>query len=160
MIYWSKSGKTFIVNNPIEFSKKVLPQYFKHSNWQSFVRQLNSKFGGKECDVWGYGNLISILLSLQLVYGFHKSKCQEIETMLLSEVLINGCNCKTQSTMHTTLQSSIRIFGSLNTQLLQKWTGSTFKDQAKAFSSRWRHKYTFKPSFEAICVYGDGCCSI
>ncbi|ORX99510.1 hypothetical protein K493DRAFT_257201 [Basidiobolus meristosporus CBS 931.73] len=41
LISWSNSGKTFLVHEPTEFSKKVLPIYFKHNNWQSFVRQLN-----------------------------------------------------------------------------------------------------------------------
>ncbi|KAI9029615.1 HSF-type DNA-binding-domain-containing protein [Phycomyces nitens] len=41
MISWSRSGDLFSVANPTLFSKIVLPQYFKHNNWQSFVRQLN-----------------------------------------------------------------------------------------------------------------------
>ncbi|KAK9704131.1 Flocculation suppression protein [Basidiobolus ranarum] len=41
LISWSKTGTTFLVHEPTEFSKKVLPIYFKHNNWQSFVRQLN-----------------------------------------------------------------------------------------------------------------------
>lgn len=45
-ISWSLQGDLFSVPNPTSFSKCVLPQYFKHNNWQSFVRQLNSKSKG------------------------------------------------------------------------------------------------------------------
>lgn len=41
LISWSSHGDLFSVSNPTLFSKCVLPQYFKHNNWQSFVRQLN-----------------------------------------------------------------------------------------------------------------------
>ncbi|KAI8064331.1 HSF-type DNA-binding-domain-containing protein [Gilbertella persicaria] len=41
LISWSSHGDLFSVSNPTAFSKTVLPQYFKHNNWQSFVRQLN-----------------------------------------------------------------------------------------------------------------------
>ncbi|CAO3639058.1 unnamed protein product [Mucor hiemalis] len=41
LISWSEKGDLFSVSNPTAFSKSVLPQYFKHNNWQSFVRQLN-----------------------------------------------------------------------------------------------------------------------
>lgn len=44
LISWSSHGDLFSVSNPNLFSKSVLPQYFKHNNWQSFVRQLNSKY--------------------------------------------------------------------------------------------------------------------
>lgn len=38
---WAEDGKSFYVHDPAEFSKKVLPSYFKHTNFLSFVRQLN-----------------------------------------------------------------------------------------------------------------------
>ncbi|KAI7850549.1 HSF-type DNA-binding-domain-containing protein [Circinella umbellata] len=41
LITWSDNGDVFRVFNPTAFSKNVLPRYFKHNNWQSFVRQLN-----------------------------------------------------------------------------------------------------------------------
>ncbi|KAI7884574.1 hypothetical protein K492DRAFT_173825 [Lichtheimia hyalospora FSU 10163] len=41
LISWSENGELFSVSNPTSFSKVVLPQYFKHNNWQSFDRQLN-----------------------------------------------------------------------------------------------------------------------
>jgi hypothetical protein len=43
LICWSSTGDYFSVYNSALFSKEILPQYFKHNNWQSFVRQLNSK---------------------------------------------------------------------------------------------------------------------
>ncbi|KAI9315598.1 heat shock transcription factor, partial [Dichotomocladium elegans] len=41
LIHWSPEGKSFIVTDSATFARKVLPMYFKHSAFQSFVRQLN-----------------------------------------------------------------------------------------------------------------------
>lgn len=43
LICWSGTDDQFTVFNKNDFSKTVLPRYFKHGNWASFVRQLNSK---------------------------------------------------------------------------------------------------------------------
>ncbi|ODQ55704.1 hypothetical protein SAICODRAFT_87826 [Saitoella complicata NRRL Y-17804] len=40
LISWTTSGETFVVKEVTEFSK-CLSHFFKHNNWQSFVRQLN-----------------------------------------------------------------------------------------------------------------------
>lgn len=40
-ISWMKNGKAFQVEDREKFMKFVLPKYFKHNNFASFVRQLN-----------------------------------------------------------------------------------------------------------------------
>ena len=38
---WSDDGATFTVKDPEKFEKTIIPQFFKHSKFSSFVRQLN-----------------------------------------------------------------------------------------------------------------------
>ncbi|KAL7519430.1 hypothetical protein ACHAWX_004190 [Stephanocyclus meneghinianus] len=38
---WSENGDSFIIRDPEKFAAEILPQYFKHSNFSSFARQLN-----------------------------------------------------------------------------------------------------------------------
>lgn len=40
-IHWSEDGNSIIISNITELSKKILPKFFKHRNYASFVRQLN-----------------------------------------------------------------------------------------------------------------------
>jgi hypothetical protein len=35
---WSEDGETFVVKDPTKFEKEIIPQYFKHSKFSSFVR--------------------------------------------------------------------------------------------------------------------------
>lgn len=41
VVKWTSSGDSFVVINTTEFTKEILPRHFKHSNFASFVRQLN-----------------------------------------------------------------------------------------------------------------------
>lgn len=45
VVTWSNSGNSFVVWSVPEFARDLLPKYFKHSNFSSFVRQLNTYVG-------------------------------------------------------------------------------------------------------------------
>lgn len=40
-VHWDSSGHSFSIADPTAFTKEVLPQFFKHKNLSSFIRQLN-----------------------------------------------------------------------------------------------------------------------
>lgn len=42
IVSWNEEGSGFIVWSPAEFSELMLPKYFKHNNFSSFIRQLNT----------------------------------------------------------------------------------------------------------------------
>ncbi|KAL4119303.1 hypothetical protein QTP88_012128 [Uroleucon formosanum] len=122
VITWSEDGDSFIINNPVEFCK-VLPRYFKHNNFMSFVRQLH---------IYGFSKRISDVDHT----SNHGTSCEYAHPYFMKEhpCLLLSIKQKRGEKLHQGIKTDIDSIETISTLLKEV---NSVKDKNKMLDSKF-----------------------
>ncbi|KAI8376018.1 uncharacterized protein BYT42DRAFT_573116 [Radiomyces spectabilis] len=131
ILSWGVGGESFVVKEPNEFARLILPKHFKHSNFASFVRQLNKydfhKIRNPEDGPRPYGDQVWEFRHPNFQYD-RKELLEGIKRKTSAKPVRSNSSTASASQLHASSHSSI--------QAKHRASGTSAQDQLKALTAQ------------------------